>query len=58
MAEITLGDMIQEVRREIEMRRAVYARQVEMRKMSRSTADHRIKLMEEIERTLQGVLDI
>jgi hypothetical protein len=42
---VTVGDMIAEVRRELEMRRNVYARAAREGRMNRHQADRRIEIM-------------
>lgn len=53
MNEWPIGLQVQEVEREINMRRQVYPRQVADRKMSQKNADQRISLMEAVLKTLK-----
>lgn len=46
-------ELAEEARREAAMRRSVYPRWVEAGKLSQSTADKRIEMMEEIARRLE-----
>jgi hypothetical protein len=54
---ITIDDLIEEARREAIMRRSVYDRQVSARRMSVSSADRKINLMEAIGAVLRAVRD-
>jgi hypothetical protein len=50
---VTLDDMIEEVRREAKMRREVYHRLVQDRKMNKRIADRRIDVMDAVLRYLE-----
>ena len=55
--EITLDDMIDEVERELNMRRDVYARRVRENGMNRRRADRQIDVMAAIRDKLKGERD-
>ena len=52
MPTIPYEVQLREVRREIAMRRRVYAGQVENRRMTQAEADHKIAVMEAVAETL------
>lgn len=52
-----LKEMIDEARREVSLRYAVYSKRVKAGKMREEEADKRIKLMSLIQKTLQDILD-
>lgn len=52
-----LKEMIDEARREVSLRYAVYSKRVKAGKMREEEADKRIKLMSLIQKTLQDLLD-
>ncbi len=54
---ISIDDLIEEARRECIMRRSVYYRQVSAKRMSASSADHKINMMETICAVLRAVRD-
>jgi hypothetical protein len=51
----TLAMMVDEADREVRVRRQVYSRRVDQKKMTQAQADHRIWLMEQIRETLRGL---
>jgi hypothetical protein len=52
MPEFTVKDLIEEARREVALRRKVFPRWVEERRITASEADRRVALMEAIEKRL------
>ncbi len=46
--EITIDDMIAEVQRELAMRRHVYPRLVQSKKMTKEQMDHRMEAMQSV----------
>lgn len=52
-----LQEMIEEARREVSFRFAVYSKRVQAGKMTQEEADKRIKLMSLIQKSLQKIYD-
>ena len=57
MNRALLEEMIDEARREVSFRFAVYSKRVQAGKMTKEEADKRIKLMSLIQKSLQAILD-
>ena len=53
MSEITLKMMVDEIEREIKMRKQVYGRQVDRGSMKKREADHLIAIMEAVRDVLK-----
>ena len=54
--DVSLQDCLEEVRREINVRKRVYPRWVEHKKLNVVTADRRIIMMQRIEKELEALL--
>lgn len=50
-------DLVAEVKRELNMRRSVYARRIEQGKMSTSDADWQIGLMQEVLKCIEWAIE-
>jgi len=57
IARVTLGEQIEEVKREVRMRQKVYARLVGEKKMTTAEATARTCAMAAVQRTLEKVRD-
>ena len=55
---VSLSDQIAEVKREIEQRKMVYARQIDKEKMTKAEAERRMLAMCGVLQTLEGVRDM
>lgn len=51
--EVTTGELIKAVARELRFRRRVYPRMIDAGKLDERTADHEIACMEELQRRLE-----